>query len=346
MKQAKSKMTAVAAVAALVLSACSSAPGPGVTGDTDDVLPLSISVFPNSVEVLMVSVAEGAGIFEDNGLDVEQVPLTGGPALVTSLLSGSVDIATAVNGIVWPVMKKGQEITALTGNARGWFNLIGQADLSVGDNKGKGDLSQLQNIKGMRVGVSALGSAQQIAIQVMLADAGLPMDWVTWVPVGGVATAVTAFNENQIDLLSTIPPELELIGEDNFQMVVDMAYHDKFNVLLDYYGAKTSWVKENPEKMERFCTSIAQAHNFMVDSANEDAILPILEDTLGIDDEQTLRDIYDAYIEVTFSPIITEDEWNRMDLWEENTDNAGFVPDFESSVSSECQQIVLEEKGK
>lgn len=340
-------MAAVAAVAVLALSACSTTPEAGGGAENaDEVLPLSISVFPNSVEVLMVSVAEDAGFFEANGLEVEQVPLTGGPALITSLLSGSVDIATSVVGIVWPVMKEGQEVTALTGNARGWFNLIGQPELSLGEQKGKGDLSQLENIEGLRVGVSALGSAQQIAIQVMLADAGLPMDWVTWVPVGGVATAVTAFKEKQVDLLSTIPPELELIGEGNFQMVVDMAYHGKFNVLLDYYGAKTSWVKENPEKAERFCTSIAEAHNFMVDPANEDAMLPILESTLGIDDEATLRNIYNAYVDVTFSPVITLDEWEQMDIWLENTDNAGFVPDFESSVSSTCQDIVLSIKGE
>ena len=331
-------LVAAAALPLVLLTSCT-APGDASEG-TGRLTPLSISVFPNSVEVLMVSVADEAGFFEDNGLKVEQVALTGGPALVTSLISGSVDIATAVNGIVWPVIKQGEEVTALTGNARGWFNLIGQPDVPTADSVEKGDLSQLEKIKGLKVGVSALGSAQQIAIQVMLADAGLPNDWVTWVPVGGVATAVTAFQNKQIDLLSTIPPELELIGKDNFKMVVDMAYHGKFNTLLDYYGAKTSWVKDNPETVTSFCTAITEAHNFMIDPANKEEMLPILKKTLGITDPVALDGVYESYVDITFSPLITEEEWERMQIWEENTQNAGFVPDYKTSVSTDCQDIV------
>ena len=324
---------------AATLTGCGSSPVKSGAPVPKSPTPLSVSVFPNSIEVMMMSVAQDGGFFQKNGLKVQQVPLTNGPALVTSVLSGSVDIGDVVNGIGWPVIKKGQGITALVGNGNGWFNLIGQNNLPL-HNATRGDLSQLKKIKGMTVGVAGLGAAQQIAIEIMLADEGLPTDWVTWVAVGGPTTAVAAFKAHKIDLLSSTPPEDQLIGSANLKYAARMAYYGKFDTLLDYYAAKPAWVQQHPTEVNAFCTSMAEAHKFAVNPANRAKILPMLQTTLGVTNTPELISIYNHYMAKTFTLQITPTEWQHMAIWEKYSPYQGYVPSYSQYVSSSCQNIV------
>jgi NitT/TauT family transport system substrate-binding protein len=158
---------------------------------------------------LPLSVTERLGYFKDAGLNVDIQEVNSGTKSAQALVGGSVDATAGSFDHTIQLQAKGETITAvvLMGRYPGIvFGLVPAAAARYHD---------LQDLKGLKIGVTAPGSQTSLMANYLLAKAGLKPEDVSFISVGGPASAVAAVKHGEIDALSHADPavtQLELAG--------------------------------------------------------------------------------------------------------------------------------------
>jgi len=165
---------------------------------------------------LPLSVTERLGYFKDAGLNVEIQEVNSGTKSAQALVGGSVDATAGSFDHTIQVQAKGQVITSVVLMGRYPGIVFGLVASKAAQYHGP------QDLKGMKIGVTAPGSQTNIMVNYIMAKAGLKPNEASFVGVGGPATAIAAVKHGEIDALSHADPaitQLELSGE--FRPVYD-----------------------------------------------------------------------------------------------------------------------------
>jgi NitT/TauT family transport system substrate-binding protein len=201
-------------VATIVALACamavSTVPGSAQTG-TPEKTDVRIAVGGKTFMIyLPLSVTERLGYFKDAGLDVEIQEVNSGTRSAQALVGGSVDAASGSFDHTIQLQAKGQIITSVV--------LMGRyPGIVLGLVKAASErYHSPQDLKGMKIGVTAPGSQTNIMVNYIMSKAGLKPGDVSFIGVGGPASAVAAVKGGEIDALSHADPaitQLELAGD-------------------------------------------------------------------------------------------------------------------------------------
>jgi NitT/TauT family transport system substrate-binding protein len=159
---------------------------------------------------LPLSVTERLGYFRDAGLNVEIQEVNSGTKSAQALVGGSVDATCGSFDHTIQLQAKGQIITSVV--------LMGRyPGIVFGLVKGASDrYHSPQDLKGMKIGVTAPGSQTNIMVSYLMSKAGLKPGDASFIGVGGPASAVAAVKGGEIDALSHADPaitQLELAGD-------------------------------------------------------------------------------------------------------------------------------------
>ena len=140
---------------------------------------------PLAISDAGVFVGRARGFFQAQGLDVDVLHFQSGPDLIPPMASGELQVAGGgLSLAVLNAIDRGVRIRAVAdkGNSRPGFEFV-QVPVRR-DLLDSGEVRQLADLRGRRVGVSALrASAEAITAQV-LAQGGLSIDQVELVPMG------------------------------------------------------------------------------------------------------------------------------------------------------------------
>ena len=149
------------------------------------------------------------GFFKEQGLDVDIQSSGGAVAAAGFIASGTADLGFGSVEAVPGYVLKGVPMKAIyTYSYRPIFKLAFIKGAKVQDIKG---------LKGARVGLQSLASASAIILQYELKEAGMSMNDVSLVPLGGGASAAPAVKSGQVDALmyhDTFYPILAAAGID------------------------------------------------------------------------------------------------------------------------------------
>src|SRR6185369_9546461 len=149
---------------------------------------------------LPLTVAERKGYFKDEGLEVEIPDFAGGAKALQALVGGSADMVSGAYEHTINMAAKKQPITAVVLQAKySSIVLVLPKDKAA---KYKGP----QDLKGLKVGVTAPGSSTNMFVNNLLARGGLKPTDVSIVGVGAGAGAVAAMEKGEIDALSNLDP--------------------------------------------------------------------------------------------------------------------------------------------
>jgi len=159
---------------------------------------------------LPVTVAERLGYFKEEGLNVEILDLGGGAKSLQALIGGSVDVTTGAYDHTIQMQAQGKPLVATV--------LLGRfPGIGLGVVKGKIDsFKSFQDLKGMKIGVTAPGSSTNFMVTYILTHNGLKAEDVSFIGVGGGASAVAAVKRGEIDAISNTDPvisQLERMGD-------------------------------------------------------------------------------------------------------------------------------------
>ena len=159
---------------------------------------------------LPLSITDALGYFKDVGLNVDIQEVDSGSKSLQALIGGSVDATAGSFDHTIQIQAKGQKITSvvLMGRYPGIVLALTKS--------GMAKYREPKDFNGMKIGVTGPGSQTNFMVNHILGNAGLKPEAVSFIAVGGPATAVAAVKNGELDALSHADPaitQLQLANE-------------------------------------------------------------------------------------------------------------------------------------
>ena len=222
---------------------------------------------------LPLTVAERKGYFKDEGLEVEIPDFAGGAKALQALVGGSADMVSGAYEHTINMAAKKQPIKAVVLQAKfSSIVLLLPKDKAA---KYKGP----QDLRGLKIGVTAPGSSTNMFVNNILAKGGLKPTDVSIVGVGTSSGAFAAMDKGEIDALANLDPvitQLETTGK--FVAVADSRTEKG---MKDIYGGDymasviyvtDEYVKKNPNTVQAVVNAMVRADKFIAKSAPQEIV--------------------------------------------------------------------------
>ena len=224
-------------------------------------------------------VAQDEGFLAKNGIESELIFIPGPPIVIASLNRGDVTVAM-VGGS-----------TVLAGAAGGIDLKIIAAILNrvPHDFVVRPEVKQPQDLRGKRVGVTALGGTAWMAAMFALDQMGLnaEKDHITVSSLGDQRLVSQALESGTIDaglLTGTFSLRLKRLG---FRFFGDI---DRIQLLAGGIVVKEGTLKSDPALIKSLLNGLAAAHTFVVDPKNKPRVLTTIMRRLGNNDKTVAGD--------------------------------------------------------
>jgi NitT/TauT family transport system substrate-binding protein len=277
----KSIPSAIAALTLTLIGGVAAAQGKGET--------VRFQEYPG-IGNLLIKVAKAKGFCEKNGIKCELVIIPSGALGAQALAAGSIDVALLPIETQAGAIAKGADFVGIVGGAGSNAGVLVVSSKVELPNAAKGLPDVMHDLKGKRVGVAARGTAGEFAVQHMLRDAGMAVDDVTFVAVGGLPTALPALMNGQIDAVLGIEP-LGAICDVNKQCRVLWRHAESARpaALIANRGASNPmqvrriYLAQNPQTVVAIRASVVEADKFIQNPANSAEVLKIVKESVKLD---------------------------------------------------------------
>lgn len=237
-----------------------------------------VAYMPNLGSASSLFTAIHQGYFDEVGLTVEPAQFSGGPAEITAMASGDIDIAQIGHG-AHKLCMQGEAVVFA-------FDQLSQADAVVA-NKSHG-IETAADLKGKTVAVSS-GTSSEIILNFVLAEAGLTMDDIQTVEMN-VEGMTTAILSGQIDAAATWSPNTITIadglGDDYVLLGTNNDYTDKAAFPSSFITTQ-AYADANRDILVRFSQAILKAEAYR--AANIEEVAKTLAADLEAPEETMLQ---------------------------------------------------------
>ncbi len=261
-----------------VLAACgSSSPSASSTATTaatttSTAAPTSITIALPVAEPVQspVYLAQQAGYFKKQGLDVKIVVLSGDVIVNSALVSNSVQF-TSVNAVsLLTAASKGipLQMACMEYDGPEWAlavtNQIATANKLTSSST---PLQVLQSLKGDKVAaVGGAAAAPGVMLSGLLSHYGLPANWLTIFSVGSSAALVSSLQHNEVQGIfdtQPIPASAQELGAG--KVVFDTTEISEL-AAVPWEGilAAKSYIAAHPQTVKAVCNAISQADNYLI----------------------------------------------------------------------------------
>lgn len=240
----------------------------------------------------LTQVAIEKGFFARNGITAEFVPTATGAQAIAGLISDSYQTSVCDPTICLPAVDKGEQMAVIAGQVGSLMTLVVHKDVPL-PNLSKGFPDSFQDLKGKKIGVSAVGSITYYLTLATLKSAGLPEGSVDLVPTGAPAESIAALQSKRVDgWIAYGPGRSQLLATGDAKVVLDWDHpgnaFDKYPVLKSLTGtpqgaiwAKKSWINANPKVVDQYRLSLMQADVWMHDPKNLPEFLQLFKTKFG-----------------------------------------------------------------
>src|SRR6267378_2694493 len=157
---------------------------------------------------LPLTVTERLGYFKEAGLDVEISYFQGGARALQALMGGSADVVTGSFDHTIQMQAKGQPVVAVVQLGRFPGFALGLVASKAAAYRGP------QDLKGMKIGVTAPGSSTHFMAAYIMVRSGLKPDEASFIGVGVSSTAVAAARRAEIDAIVSSDPMVSLMQSE------------------------------------------------------------------------------------------------------------------------------------
>lgn len=223
--------------------------------------PISLSVGGrNLVAYLPLTIADRLGFFKKEGLNVTISDFAGGSKALQALVGGSADIACGAYEHTIFLQAKGVKVKVIALQNDSFGLVIGIQKKLAANFKGP------QSLKGLKIGVTSPGSASATGLGLYLKKAGLTLNDVSVIGVGGGASAVAAMNSGEVQAMSNFDPAISMLQHDG--TLVPVMDTRKEKDLKELYGGayagsaflvNASYIKAHPRRLQAFADAIHDA---------------------------------------------------------------------------------------
>ncbi|MDN3521995.1 ABC transporter substrate-binding protein [Halomonas ramblicola] len=213
---------------------------------------------------------------EQYGLECKPVRIGAGPAGIQAVIGNSMEVAVITTDAAIRSISGGAPVTIAHGlGDRVPFYFVARSGLDR-PNKDNGYPALMQDFKGKRIGVTGRGAGTELIARLLLKEAGMSADDVTFVGVGGPPTAFGSLSAQQIDAAMQVPPTAEICDRSEVcETVLNLPESDIEPIkALEGTGIvalmKQEYVENNPQVVEAWLAAAEDAMAWMKDPANFD----------------------------------------------------------------------------
>ncbi|MFI5268272.1 MAG: ABC transporter substrate-binding protein, partial [Chloroflexota bacterium] len=194
-----------------------------------------------------VWVTQDAGIFKQNGLEVEQNYIASAN-VIAALVSGQVAVAQGGGSEALSAAAGGADLVVV-GNIVPVYPYV----LMVAK-----DINSVNDLKGKKIGVSSFGSASDIATRVALKKVGLdPEKDVSIIPVGSSQNRSAALASGAIQGGMDQPPSSYDLEKQGLHQLFDMASL-KLPTVNNGIVVQRAWLNSHKDVAQKYVDSIVQ----------------------------------------------------------------------------------------
>lgn len=279
MKKNTFPLIALAAAAALTLSACGGGSSNDAATDVngDALIPLTVQVSPIQYEPAVIALQEG--YFEDAGLDVTITFGAGPSEMIASALSGDSDVVSTSWAALAQAVAEGSPVSGFMGNGIVSEEIDSSGVLVREDSP----IKTVADLEGKSVAVVGIGTGTEIPLFLAAVDAGIenPETSITQVaiPYAGMQASIES---------GTV--DAYFPADSFYFQMLEAGAREIANPVREFQGgnpttiwtASDKWLADNGDTIERFETAMVQAFEFYMDPANEDATLQVRADHLDV----------------------------------------------------------------
>ena len=292
----------------LLLSTSALAQVPRANGET-----LNIQHYAGTTGNMLAVVAANKGFCDKYNFKCELKTINSGILGLQTLVGKTIDVAHAGTEQTASTVIAGADLVIVgTSISENVLFLAARSDVST-PNKAKGYPAVMTDFKGLKIGVPARGSAAETFMNIMLREGGLQPSDVTYVGVGGPATAYTSMVVGkQVDAVILFEPVKTLCNHTKAcSVVVDMTQGEGPKIVREMSGSGVVFVMRrefadgNPALMAAFYAALTDAAKWSRDPANFEDLVKIFTPIIGFGDIPGADDLRRSFIKTaipSFSP--------------------------------------------
>lgn len=225
-------------------------------------------------------IAMDKGYFAAEGIEIEPQWFDAAHPIAVSTASSKVDVgATGITASLFNMAANGQKLAIVADKGREQKGYSSSALLVTAANYDKG-INSLENIKGLRIGITQKGSTFHYMLGRMLETKGMSLEDVEIVPLGKLSAVMAALESRQIDGC--------ILNEPNITKVQKASYGKLVTQVGDVIPYQTSGVFYSPEFVKktdaavRFMKAYNKACNYYFEAAMEKKDPQKLEEVVNI----------------------------------------------------------------
>jgi NitT/TauT family transport system substrate-binding protein len=229
---------------------------------------IKIGVIP-STDMAPLYLAEDKGIFKEQGLDVELVPVGSGGEAMTSLLGGDVDITFAS----YPLLVQAQQ----KGKGKVNIKIVADASAAKPDTaavvvKGNSALRSPKDLQGKKIGVSSTGSMADLAVMAGMKAAKADTSGIQW-KVMKSPDMLPKLQSGELDAAYLVEPFLTVAQAQLGVWTVYQPLTGRLDGIgLNGYAALDKTTSAYPKTMAAFQRAVLEAHRIAATPAGQDSI--------------------------------------------------------------------------
>ena len=301
------KVKSLAALVLVIILVCAVMAGCG-TEDTGEMVKLTVSEVTHSVFYAPQYAALALGYFADEGLDVELINGGGADNVMTSVITGEVEIGLSGPEACIYTYNEGKQDHAIV------FAQLTKRDGSFLMGREKNDDFTYEDVRGKHVIGGRKGGVPNLTLEYVLRNNGLTLDDYHMDTSIEFSLTAAAFASGTGDYVTVFEPTATMMENEGQGYIVSSIGQDSGEIPYTAYYANKSYIEQNPEVIQKFTNAIYRGQQWIeqTDAAEvAQVLLPFFSDS----DVEVLKKVVTRYREIDAwckDPIMTEDALTRL----------------------------------
>ncbi len=249
-----------AAAACILLGA----PMEGRCADPKAKFRLAVGSKPGNIVYLQVDLARALGYFAEEGLDVDFEYFAGGTAAAKALASGRAEFSGNSIDHTIKLRAEGKDLKMVAS-----FTILPTVTLVVRRDL-RAQIRSIKDLKGRRLGVTAIGAGTHVLAASILKKAGYSLADVVVVPVGSGKPLIDKMKQKEIDAaMATDPTTTELLMAGEGSLLLDMVTFEEtqriFSGEYQFTGVLTRQdvIAAHPQLVQRVVNVFVKTNQFI-----------------------------------------------------------------------------------
>lgn len=253
-------------------------------------------------------VADALGYYEEEGLDVELMLISGADKVTSAVLSGDVEIGFCGSEATIYVYNGGQEDYLVN------FAGLTKKDGSFLVSREKIDDFTLEDLKGKHIIGGREGGMPAMTLEYALNSNGIASDETNIDTSIDFASMSGAFIGGIGDFVALFEPNATDLENQGYGYIVASIGELGGEVPYTVYNAKKSYIEENPEVIEGFTKATQKGLDY-VHSHSAEEIAKVITSYFPDNSEEEVADIVQKYIDIDpwyETTYISEESFNHI----------------------------------